>query len=141
MSAKKSIFLSTGSVEFIQLTTQKNGPKWSEAINSTIRQIRYLIKYSIPELTVEEWETLIDVYKTEEFPAYGLRPWIARDIMSRYGILSTELLEPKQATLVKKMDGLDDVQQLAVLYVIQIYKNSDSKAITEDIVQKIKNFM
>ena len=141
MSAKKSIFLSTGSVEFIQLTTQKDGPKWSEAINSTIRQIRYLIKYSIPELTIGEWKTLINVYKTEEFPAYGLKPWIARDIMYKAGALSVEQLTTEDSALVKKMDALTDVQQLAVLYVIQIYKNSEFLAITEDIIHDIKNMI
>ena len=144
MSEKKSIFLSTGSVEWIHLTTQKDGPKWSEAINSTIRQIRYLTKRSVPELTIEEWEVLIDVYKDVEFPAYAPIPWIARDIMYSAGALSIESLNPEHAALVKKMDTLTDIQQLAILYVIQIYKNEEwhykgeCKVINDDIIRDIK---
>jgi len=125
MATKKSVFLGDVTVNWINITTidtnAEDGPKWSEGINATFEQFRYLIKTSLPELSQEEWQIILNTYAGSYFPAHGVPARIASDIMDDLGVISIDALDPELADLVKKMHGLSQPEQLAVLYFVQIF--------------------
>jgi hypothetical protein len=125
MATKKSVFLADHTAGWIEITTQKygfeEGAKWSEAINATFEQFRYLIKTSLPELTVDEWTIILNVYTGCYFPAHGVPARIASDMMDNVGAVSLEELSPEYAELVKKVHAMTQIEQLAILYFVHIF--------------------
>lgn len=143
MSAKKSVFLVSSTVDWIAATTAKplhgENPQWSESINTIFWQFKLLLKDSLPNLNSNEWIALIKVYKDQRFPAHGVGPArkfphfpvrtlprIANDMMNAVGAINLESISDKSyAQLVVKMHGMTPLEQLAILYFIQIFWQSD----------------
>jgi hypothetical protein len=143
MSSKKSVFLSTRTVEWIESTTKKDshdqGPKWSEALNATVDQFRFLLKSELPDLTMDEWTVILNVYTGCYFPAHSVPARIASDMMDNVGAVDLAELSPDYAEMVKKIHALTQIQQLAILYFVQIFWSSDWKGDWEEIVTTIKS--
>jgi hypothetical protein len=148
MATKKSVFLSGHTVSWIESTTSVNtkeaeeGPRWSEAINATFEQFRFLLREALPELDADEWETILNVYAGIYFPAHGVPARIASDMMDNLGEISVENVEavnPGYAALVKKVHAMPQAQQLAILYFVQIFWSSDWRGEWDEIVEEIKN--
>lgn len=142
MSTKKAVFLSDYTANWIQSTTtiesHAQGPKWSESINSTFDQLRYLLKTSLPELSIDEWEIILNVYAGSYFPAHGVPARIARDMMDNVGACSIEELSHDYAKLVKKVHTFSQTQQLAILYFVQIFWVNDWSGSFDEITKSIK---
>jgi len=142
MATKKSVFLADLTVAWIETTTQKDhaahdGPKWSEAINATFEQFRFLMRESLPDLSQDEWTIILNVYAGCYFPAHGVPARIASDMMDNVGAVSVEDLTPDYAALVRKVHALSQPQQLAVLYFVQIFWSANWTGDWPDIVAAI----
>ena len=134
MATKKSVFLSDYTVNWIESTTSKklngtdiDGPKWSESINATFEQFRFLLRTSLPELTMAEWQTILNVYAGCYFPAHGVPARIASDMMDNIGAVDLNQVEQNYADLVRKVHAFNQVEQLAILYFVQIFWSNDWK--------------
>lgn len=150
MATKKSVFLSDYTVAWIDSTTSKKlngeeleGPKWSESINATFEQFRFLLRGALPDLDVSEWQAILNVYAGCYFPAHGVPVRIASDMMDNIGecdIANVEKLIPEYAALIRKVHGMQQVEQLAILYFVQIFWSNDWKLSGEwsDVVAAIK---
>ena len=128
MATKKSVFLTTHTAFWIESSTKKanfeESPKWSESINTTFEQFRFLLRGALPELSMDEWTIILNVYSGCYFPAHRTPARIASDMMDNLGEISLENLEknqPDYATLVKKIYKLSQLEQLAILYFVQIF--------------------
>lgn len=147
MATKKSVFLANQTIDWIQSTTTKDhaskeGPKWSESINATFEQFRYLLRISLPELDQGEWATILNVYAGTYFPAHGVPARIASDMMDNLGEISIESLRiqnPEYADLVEKVHQFDQTQQLAILYFVQIFWSQNWSGEWEEIVKLISS--
>lgn len=142
MATKKSVFLSTRTVEWIESTTKKDsheqGAKWSESINATVDQFRFLLKTELPELEMIEWQAILNVYSGCYFPAHGIPARIASDMMDDAGAIEISELSEDYAALVRKVYAMTQVEQLAILYFVQIFWSSDWKGEWDEIVSTIK---
>lgn len=142
MATKKSVFLSDYTTAWIEATTSKHlhnqGPKWSEAINATVEQFRFLLRGSLPDLDIEEWHIILNVYAGCYFPAHGVPARIASDMMDDLGEISIENLKPDYAALVRKVYAMSQLEQLAILYFVQIFWSNDWKGDWAEIVTAIK---
>lgn len=134
MSTKKSVFLSDCTAEWVEFTTKKtindqelDGPKWSECINATFEQFRYLLRDSLPELTADEWTVILNVYAGCYFPAHGVPARIASDMMDNIGTIDINDVVDDYANLVRKVNGMSQLEQMAVLYFVQIFWLNDWK--------------
>lgn len=135
MATKKSVFLSDYTVSWIEITTKKmlndqelDGPKWSEAINATFEQFRFLLRESLPELSADEWQIILNVYAGTYFPAHGVPARIASDIMDNVGevdIANVDKLMPEYAVLIRRVHAMSQIAQLAILYFVQIFWSND----------------
>lgn len=125
MAIKKSVFLSEQTANWITETTDKGeGPKWSESINATFEQFRFLMKINLPELSEDEWEIILNAYEDCHFPAHGIPARIAQHIMEDQGAISLDtlkLLKPNHATLVEKVHTMSQTEQFAILYFVQLF--------------------
>lgn len=143
MSSKKSVFLSARTADWIKSTTQKDshdqGPKWSEAINATFDQLRYLLKTELPDLSPDEWTVILNVYAGSHFPAHGVPASIASDMMDDVGAIDLQSLAPDYAELIKKVHAFSQLQQLAILYFVQIFWAADWGSDWEEIIIAIKS--
>jgi hypothetical protein len=144
---KKSVFLSSKTVEWIECTTKiyhpaSDGPKWSEAINATFEHLRFLLKNSLPDLSAEEWEIILNVYAGCYMPAHGVPARIASDMMDDLGEVSIENVRknlPAYADLVIKIHALSQTEQFAILYFVQIFWSRDWSGDWEQIFLEIKS--
>jgi broad specificity polyphosphatase/5'/3'-nucleotidase SurE len=126
MAVKKSVFLSDRTANFIKLTTCKEGfdiaPKWSESINATTDQFRYLLKINVPELSIYEWTSIFNVYNGCMNRAHSVPVRVASDMMDYRGAIDLEQVEkddPDYAALVRKVYAMTQVEQIAITYVAQ----------------------
>lgn len=137
MATKKSVFLADFTVNWINDTTTKklngeelDGPKWSESINATFEQFRFLLRDALPDLDQNEWQTILNVYAGCYFPAHGVPARIASDMMDNLGecdLAAVEKTMPDYAALVRKVHAMNQVEQLAILYFVQIFWSNDWK--------------
>lgn len=142
MATKKSVFLSDYTVNWIESTTSKHyhdqGPKWSESINATFDQFRYLLREELPKLDIDEWTIILNVYTGCYFPAHGVPARIASDMMDNIDAITLDNVEHDYAELVKKVYAMNQVEQLAILYFVQIFWSNDWKGNWEEIEATIK---
>lgn len=150
MANKKSLFLSDFTSDWIKTTTTKkidnelnDGPKWSESVNATFEQFRFLLRDALPDLDANEWQKILKVYSGCYFPAHGVPARIASDMMDDIGecdLANVEKLNPEYAALVRKAHSFSQIEQLAILYFVQIFWLNDWKSYAEwaDIFEAIK---
>lgn len=144
MAEKKSVFLSNETAQWIRSTTGES-PKWSESINATFAQFRALLKASIPILTKKEWGILVDVFEDIDQPAYyghqlGISKVIAAKMLSHAGAISIDSLPDDDfKALLIKAHKLTELEQLAVLYCIQMLPKSHYTAFNNAALLEIKN--
>lgn len=131
MSVKKSVFLSDQTARWVGATTTQHsdgvsGPRWSESINATCEHFRHVLCSAMPELTQDEWQILLNIYAGSYSPAHDAPARIASDMMDNVGAISIDKLDDAEyKALVIKMHKTSQVEQLAVLYFIQIFWSGD----------------
>lgn len=128
MGVKKSVFLSDSAVNWAEVTTATLGenPKWSEAINAAIDQLRSLIKSAMPDLTQDEWVIIANTYTGCYMPAHRNPVKIASDVMDNLGVIDINKLDVETRGLVEKLYNMSQLEQMAVMYVVQVFLNGDS---------------
>jgi hypothetical protein len=148
MSIKKSVFLSDNTAQWVTTTTGDiqagENPRWSESINATFDQFRYLIANSLPELNAYEWQIILNVYAGCYMPAHALPARIASDIMDDMGEISIDTVEkvlPEKAALIRKVHGMNQLEQLSILYFNQIFWLNKWECEFDEIVAQIKKKM
>lgn len=121
-SVKKSVMFSDQTVAYIKARTrEENEISWSQALNEGFKALAWVTKQSLPELSAKEWGMLLNVYAgciVEFTPPFR----IASDMMDDRGEISIETLDkvdPGYAALVRKMHGLSQIEQFAVLDFVQ----------------------
>lgn len=131
MAIKKSVFLSDRTGEWISTTTCKSG-KWSESINATTDQFRYLLRVSVPELSIEEWTSIFNIYNGCHMPAHSIPARVASDMMDDIGAIDLENVDKDYAALVRKVYAMTQAEQMAITYVAQIFWSSEWKLDKDD---------
>lgn len=126
MSIKKSLYLSDLTENWITATSGGDeDPAWSASVNATFEQFRYLLGQALPNLSRKEWTALLNIYAGWRAPCYSLPIRIASDIMDDAGTVDISRLPDDTRALVHKMHGLSQLEQLAVLYFVQIFWSTD----------------
>jgi len=143
MATKKSVFLSDRTAEWIKDATNKSefdqSVKWSESINATFDQFRFLLQSSMPDLSMEEWTIILNVYAGSYFPAHGIPARIALDMMDHVGKIDIDNLASDYADLIRKVYAMSQLEQISILYFVQIFWGNKWTGEWCDIVSKIKS--
>mgnify|MGYP000745252883 CR=1 FL=1 len=125
---KKSISLSEKSEHFISKVSSLDGgpPKWSSTINIALSQIQDLLTSNMPELSNEDWESLLHVFRDEDqirnLMVKGRYQQIHFYILDSYN--ETEL-QTYGENLAKKVRSMTGIEKVAILYFLQIHANND----------------
>lgn len=142
-SLKKSVMFSELTQNYIRNRTRdENEIAWSQALNEGFKALSWLTRQSIPELSHREWEIILNVYAGSiiEFHA----PFrIASDIMDNFGALELTELEPDVAGMVKKVYGMSQIEQFAIMDFVQIFwsNNWNAEPDFDTIITKIKDMI
>ena len=142
MATKKSVFLCSHTTDWINATTANpdkgEGPHWSESINATFEQMRYLLRGALPDLSQDEWQIILNTYAGSYFPAHGVPARIASDIMDSIGEVSLDNVETHYRALVEKVHAMSQLEQLATLYFVQIFWSEKRANNFDEIIESIK---
>lgn len=142
---KKSVFLSETTVEFLSLVAKNNADldviQWSGGINGSILALKNIIRESMPDLTEQEWNMLLNVYNGSFEPAFSPGAlYISGCMMDDRGEISIETLrnaDPDYAELIEKVHGMNAAEQYAILFVCQAFWANSTKL--NDVLQKLGN--
>lgn len=142
-SIKKSVMFSDATVSFIRARNKAEDEiMWSQALNENFKALSWLIRASLPELLVEDWEKILNVYAGSiiEFqPPFR----IASDIMDYHGALELQQLEQDWAMLAITLHGMSQAQQYAIMEFVRVFWSHDWSD-TEDfkeIIRQIKEML
>ena len=123
MPIKKSIMVSDTTLKFIQDRHKDDNFSWTEAINAPIHDLNTLIKLHLPELSENDWLTIIDAYSGFLFQPMMFPLRIASDIMDHYGVVDISKLDSKLQETIKRVHGLSQIEQYAVLDMVRWFWN------------------
>jgi len=119
---KKSLSLSATTKNWVMLNNPDCEEKWSAPINAAISHFSQLLKNALPDLSDDEWKIILNTYAGCDMPAYRKHPLsIAKDIMDDLGVIDINALSNDHLRVVLKLHDLSQIQQLAILYVAQIF--------------------
>lgn len=126
MGTKKSVMLSDMTVAIMQTMTDKRNPDtaiaWSNLVNRGIIINDYLFRESLPELTQEEWQVILNAYTgtigSIEHPPFR----IASDLMDDLGLIDVE--KHPNSELVKRIHNMTQVEQFAILSFVERFWNN-----------------
>ena len=127
---KPSVSLSEHSQEILAVYTRpdKGHPAGlSPMINAVIQRYDWLMKHSLPELTADEWQMLLNCYCSTEMVSYTPPFRIASDMMDDLGVLELAELEENLQTFIKRVNGFSQAEQLAILDRCHRFWNSQVK--------------
>jgi len=124
MSVKKSVLLDDHTVQIFEANRDPDTPiAWSRQVNRGIVIGDWLFKSSLPELTDGEWSVILSVYAgtcgSLEHPPYR----IASDMMDDQGVI--DINDHTDADLVKRIHGMSQAEQYAILTFNERYWNRD----------------
>jgi len=144
MSNRKVFYISERTCAWITDTTAKPAfgekARWSEAVNATIEQYRYLLRQSLPDLDMEEWTIILNVYSACHFPAHGMPARVASDMLDNVGAESIDdITNAAYKALVSRVYSMTQLEQLAILYFVQIFWANKWNLEWANIVSAIKS--
>lgn len=129
MGIKKSIMISDSAVSFIENRTRGDiGISWSQSVNKAVTDLKSLCVAMLPELTEAEWVMLLNVHNgsyLQDFTIFPLR--LASDVMDCYGVVELSGLDESHQALVRKLHGMSQAEQYAILDMVQKYWSFDPK--------------
>lgn len=140
MSIKKSVMFSDATVSFIRARNKtEDDIMWSQALNESFKALSWLIRESLPDLPVDDWEKIMNVYAGRwiEFqPPFR----IASDIMDHHGALELQQLELDWASLAIRLHGMSQAQQYAIMEFVRVFWSHDwtQEPDFKSIITKIK---
>lgn len=122
MSLKKSVMLSDETLAFISARTRDTGDtdiKWSQAVNGAFSELSRLYGQLLPDLSQQEWTLILNAYNGHFFDQNSHRISIASCIMDDLGEVSFEDLDDETAAAVRRIHGLSQPEQAAVLDMVK----------------------
>jgi|GEM_PF-1475098 hypothetical protein len=155
---KKAIFLSEESERWIVVTTKPLGVvddkadksvKWTESVNASIQTLKHILASSLPELTTTEWAIIFNIIKIKteakgivenhtQFLAFEKYD-ISEDILAFNYLLDSKQQCDDAKLLALKMHNINKVEQLAILYFVQVFLLNDwTGCEVAEIVEQIK---
>lgn len=143
-SRKKAIFLSEESERWIVVTTKPLGIvddkanqsiKWTESVNASIQNLKNILASSLPELTTTDWAIIFNILKIKteakgivenrtQFLAFEKYD-ISEDILTFNYLLNSKQQCDDAKSLALKMRNMNKVEQLAILYFVQVFLLND----------------
>lgn len=139
---KKCVYLTDRSLEFISLICGRK-TRNSEIINASIEHFRIILSTNLPVLTEQEWKRLLDLYRGTLQPTQFWPPRIVSDYLDDRGIELDAPIAPEHAHFIDRINELNDLEQLAILYVIEIFwsrhwQNKSLEGILKEIHKRMK---
>lgn len=140
---KKSVFLSESTVDFLSIVAKNNADldviQWSGGINGSIYALKTIISESIPDLTDDQWNMLLNVYNGSFEPAFSpVALNVAGCMMDNVGEISIENLRKKDAEyadLVEKVHNMTAAEQYSILFICQSFWANNIKL--QDVLEKL----
>lgn len=113
---------------------------WSRFINESIGLLDYIAKTELPKFSHHEWQIILNTYSgclIELIPPFR----VASDIMDDLGVVDLEKLDSEISCLIKKIHGLSQSQQYAILdFVRQFWaRNWDHVKDFDEIINTINS--
>jgi hypothetical protein len=132
-SIKPSVSLSDWSQAVLSRygTRTETGPGLSPVINSVLERYDWLMRQSLPELSNQQWQTLLNVYSGSEMTSYNPPYRVASDILDCFGVLELSELDQPVADLARMCHGMTQAQQCAILDACQRFWSAGSNAMQE----------
>jgi len=122
MGIKKSVFLSD-QTEAIIRKMSRDDPEWSRIINQTLSAADWVFRQSLPEFTPAEWQVILNTY-AGTCDSLQVQPYrVASDLMDDLGLLDVN--DHPNADLVKRIHGMTQAEQFAILTFVQIFWSND----------------
>lgn len=139
-SIKKSVMFSDGTQKYIAARTRAEDEiAWSQSLNEGFKALKWLTDQALPELAAAEWQVILNAYAGSIIsfdPPYR----VASDLMDDVGAISIEDLEPSYAALVKKIHGMSQLEQYAIMDFVQKFWSRDWNGMSwDEIVRTIKD--
>lgn len=127
MSIKKSLMISDSTLDYINARTKADTSdvRWSHEVNKAFSQLGWTMRQALPDLTHGEWELLLNVYAGTWLDDFAPPFRIASDIMDHFGAVDLSTLDEDTQAVIRRMHGLSQVEQLAVMDFIQKYWSND----------------
>ena len=145
---KKSVFLSESTVDFLSIVAKNNADldviQWSGGINGSIYALKTIISESIPDLTDDQWNMLLEyaavnVHNGSFEPAFSpVALNVAGCMMDNVGEISIENLRKKDAEyadLVEKVHNMTAAEQYSILFICQSFWANNIKL--QDVLEKL----
>ena len=134
MSLKKSVSLSKKTVDVLtsrKVLSSSGNPKvvWSTSINEIISNYDFLMKASLPRLTLTDWRVLVSTYKRNKGSKVDLPINIASDLLKRSGRVEIDRVKDTDLHLyglIKKAQNFSQAQQMAVIDRINCYLSNQA---------------
>ena len=142
MGTKKNMSLSVETVEFLE--ARKMGPdnqiRWSPSVNSMFNQVRWILSQELPDLKNEEWQVIFNTYVGIALGGFHPPFRIASDVMDNNGEVDINNLDDKIANTIKKVHKLSQVQQWAIMDMVQKFWSRGDREIDsfEDEINELK---
>ena len=131
-SIKPSVSISEYSQQILAPYTQTDeGIALSSAIYMILNRYAWAVSQSLPQLTDQQWELLLNVYAGSEISSYPPPYRVASDIMDHCGVLDLSGLDAATAETVRQIHGMSQAQQLAILDTVQRFWAAGSDALQE----------
>jgi len=140
-SIKKSVMFSEATQDYIAARTREDGAiAWSQALNESFKALKWLSQQALPELSQNEWQTILNAHEgciVSFNPPYRVAINIIDDALAR---IETDELGPGYTPLVKKVHGLSQIEQYAVMDFVQKFWSRDWSDFSDwdEIVRAIK---
>lgn len=137
-SLKKSVMFSESTVNYIEARTKEDDEiSWSKALNEGFKALQWLTKEALPDFDAQEWQAILNVY-AGSFIEFNPPFRIASDMMDDAGAIALEELSPEYAALVKKVHGMSQLQQFAILDFVQKFWSKSWDGDMSEIIKQIK---
>jgi|SRR5690625_2359700 len=140
-SIKKSVMFSDGTQAYIAARTKGGLDEisWSKALNEGFKALKWLADQALPDLSADEWQVILNAY-AGSIVSFDPPYRVASDLMDDVGAISIEELEPSYAALVKKIHGMSQLEQYAIMDFVQKFWSRDWNGMSwDEIVRTIKD--
>ena len=118
--AKRSVQLNEQTETYInQRNTTDDKPNISSHLNQAIAQLNYLSRTERPELTIQEWRELYNVYAGSDMTMIALPIDLANDVLTHYGASVPEQTDCPD--LIIKLKEMTQMQQFALVDAVRIF--------------------
>lgn len=129
--AKRSVQLNEQTETYInQRNTTDDKPNISSHLNQAIAQLNYLSRTERPELTIQEWRELYNVYAGSDMTMIALPIDLANDVLVHYGANVPQQTDCSE--LVLKLREMTQIQQYALIDAVRIYWANDAGELTKN---------